>query len=228
MNYLKDLRDLFMPKRCLHCKAIINTHQQYLCLDCNQALEYFQFDNFKNNAIHKLFWGRITIKSAAFLYYYHKGSPIQTLLKELKYQGAQLFGQDAAVLFIEQLKDKAFFNSIDIIIPVPLHIKKEQKRGYNQIELFGTTLANSFNVPFVKDGLIKTNNNKSQTKQSKEERYKSVQQSFKVNRKHNLENRHILLIDDVITTGATLTACCKAIQKEYSVNISIITIACVA
>lgn len=228
MIYFKDLVYLFMPNRCLHCKISIPKNQHFLCLDCNLELDYFPLTDFKNNPIKKLFWGRIDITNACSLYFYHKKTPIQTLLKELKYKQLQTFGEASAQSLCLQLKNSSFFDTINCIIPVPLHPKKEKNRGYNQIELFGTTLAKYFDIPFIKDGLIKTDNNKSQTLQSKDERYLSVQNTYVVNTEHPFEKQHILLVDDVITTGATLTACSKAIEKEFNVNISIITIACVA
>lgn len=227
MNLLKDLRDLFVPNRCLHCKSIIPENTSFLCVDCHQQLEFTDFINYSNNPLEKLFLGKIEIVDAGALYFYQKNTPIQTLLKALKYYGLQDFGQYSAQAIVDELKKSERFKNIDIVIPVPLHPKKQKKRGYNQVDLFAKIIAKNIEAKYVKDGLIKTENNKSQTKQNKEERHKSVQNLFKANPKYRFNQQNILLIDDVLTTGATLISCVKALKELNNVNISIITIACV-
>lgn len=227
MNLMKDLRDIFMPKRCLHCKTIIPKHISYLCNDCHQQLEFTSFLDYVNNPLEKIFYGKVDVIQAASLYYYKKNTPIQTLLKSLKYSGLQEFGRHSAESICEELKQVNRFKNIDIVIPVPLHPEKEKKRGYNQIDFFAKTISKQLKANYLKNGLIKTQNNRSQTKQNKEERHLSVQNLFKTNTSHNVENKHILLVDDVLTTGATLISCIRALEKLNNVNISIITIACV-
>jgi len=227
MKLFKDLRDLFIPNRCLHCKEIITRNQQFVCLNCLLQLENTLFMNFSNNPLEQLFWGKIKIEEATSLYFYAKESPIQTLLKELKYNHLESFGHSSALSIIQELKDSARFKNIDLVVPVPLHYYKEKKRGYNQIEIFGKTIADYLKVPFEKEVIIKKENTQSQTKQNKEERFKSVRNSFVINSDFDLNNKSILIVDDVLTTGATLISCAKEIQKTNNTKISIITIACV-
>ena len=227
MNLLKDLRDLFIPSRCFHCKTIIAKHQHFVCLECALQLENTLFMDYKNNPLEYLFWGKTTILEATSLYFYAKKSPIQTLLKELKYNKLESFGHASAQSIIQELKNSNRFKNIDLVIPVPLHPHKEKKRGYNQVALFGKTIADYLKVPFDKNVLIKKTNTKSQTEQNKEERFNSVKNSFALNPKHQINSKNILIVDDVLTTGATLIACAQEIHKMYDVNISIITIACV-
>lgn len=227
MNLLKDLRDLFVPNRCLHCKTIVPDHVHFLCVDCHHQLEYTSFISYPQNPLEKLFLGKVDITEAASLYFYQKNTPIQTLLKSLKYNGLQNFGVYAAEAIVNELGTTNRFKDIDIVIPVPLHPKKEKKRGYNQVDLFAKIIAKNIEAKYLKDGLLKTQNNKSQTKQNKEERHKSVENLFKPNPNHDLNQQHILVVDDVLTTGATLVSCIKAIKELNNVNISIITIACV-
>lgn len=224
---MKDVVQLFLPKRCLHCNSIINQNTLFLCLDCDLHLEQTLFSHVDDNPVKSLFWGRVDVVHATSLYFYHKNTPIQTLLKELKYRGLTSFGGFAAELLLQELQSSPFFKTIDGVVPVPLHHTKEDLRGYNQIELFGTTLAKYYEVPFLKDVLVRQENNQSQTKQNKEERYKSVQHAFVAKEGYNLNDQHLLLVDDVLTTGATLISCCRAIQKAHRVKISVITIACV-
>lgn len=227
MNLLKDLRSVFIPDRCYHCLSIINKNLNFLCIDCSLQLEQTQFIDFKDNPLEKLFWGKVSIHQAASLYFYYKKSPIQSLLKELKYKKFQEFGEQSAKAIISELKNSNRFKNIDLVIPVPLHTQKEKERGYNQVELFGNKIAEHLNIPFCKDFLIKTKHNKSQTNQTKEERHNSVQNIFSLNPRYNLTPKNILIVDDVLTTGATLISCSKTIKDKYNVNISIITIACV-
>ncbi|GGF62257.1 amidophosphoribosyltransferase [Wenyingzhuangia marina] len=196
-------------------------------MDCHHQLEFTDFINYQNNPLEKLFLGKVEIIDAGALYFYQKDSPIQTLLKALKYHGLQDFGKHSAEAIVDELKTSSRFKNIDIVIPVPLHPKKQKKRGYNQVDLFAKNIAKNIQAKYVKDGLIKTENNKSQTKQNKEERHKSVQNLFKANPKYHFNQQNILLIDDVLTTGATLISCVKALKELNNVKISIITIACV-
>ncbi|MGY5352427.1 ComF family protein [Wenyingzhuangia sp. IMCC45533] len=227
MNLLKDMRDLFVPYRCTHCKEIVNQNKVFLCASCFLELEETSFTNYRNNPLEKLFWGHVDIVKASSIYFYHKNSPIQTLLKSLKYGGLESFGLFAAKNIISNPEFDTFSADIDCITIIPLHPKKQKKRGYNQVEVFGKKIADYTNKPFYKDLLLKIKNTKSQTTQNKELRIENVKNSFTVNPKYNLKNQNILLIDDVLTTGATLISCSKALNKSFDVNISIITIACV-
>ncbi len=227
MEFLKNIRDVFVPKRCLHCFAIIPKHQIFLCTPCFLELELTDFLHYRNNPLEKLFLGQVEIEFATAIYFYRKDSPIQTLLKNLKYQGLQSFGLFAANNLINNLKTTHYFKNVDLVTIVPLHPKKEKKRGYNQMELFGKTIANSLQKPFYKDLLLKESHTISQTSKGKESRYKSVKNSFATNSTYLLHKKHILLIDDVATTGATLLACCRTLKQTFHANISIITIACV-
>lgn len=227
MNLAKDVIALFFPDRCLHCKKIISRNQQYICNTCFLTLENTGFIDYINNPLEQLFIGRVQVEQAASLYFYQKETAIQTLLKALKYQNLEVFGKSTATHVIQELTHTHRFNNIDVIIPVPLHSKKEIKRGYNQVELFGKTIANYLKIPFVKNALIRKKNNDTQTQQTKEERFKNVQDNFVWNNEIDFHYKNILIVDDVLTTGATLMACAKEIKKNHSCKIYIITIACV-
>jgi len=227
MNLLKDLRNLFIPNRCLHCLEITSEKTLFLCHLCFLSLEQTNFINQKNNALEKLFWGQVNLTEVGALYYYHKKSPIQTLIKSLKYKGLQNIAYQAGLLASQQILNSKRFNHIDIVTIVPLHPKKETKRGYNQVELFGKVIAQQLNIPYHKDLIIKKTNNKSQTTLNKEKRFKSVEHLYSINNEFSIQNKNILLLDDVLTTGATLISCAKVLKKEHKINISILTIACV-
>lgn len=227
MDLLKDLRDLFIPKRCLHCKQIIPKHFDYLCSNCNISLEHMNSIGIPNNPVEKILWGKADIEMAASVYFYKKNTPIQSLLKALKYHNHQEVGLKTALLAIEKLKQTKRFKNIDLVTIIPLHPEKEHKRGYNQVELFGQTIATYLKCEFRKDVFVKKYNHKSQTIFNKEERFKGVADMFLINSKYELKNIHILILDDVLTTGATLLSCSNLFKKESKIKTSIITMACV-
>jgi len=227
MNLLKDLLNIFIPNRCLHCKAIINRQRFFLCTSCSLQLSHTGYTNLIDNPIEKLFWGRVKVHQASSLYFYTKGTPIQTLLKELKYNNLQDFGIEAAKTLIYELEKTSRFSDIDIVIPVPLHPKKRRKRGYNQMTTFAKTLAENLNAVYIYNALLKTKQTKSQTKQTKEDRFNGIKNVFTTNLEYNLNNKNILIVDDILTTGATLYSCIDTLKNTHNINISIITIACV-
>ncbi len=225
MNFLKDLRDLFIPYRCIHCQKIITKQLLSLCLNCSLEIEFNNTLLYPNNVIEKIFWGRTPIVNAASLVNYYKKTAIQSVIQALKYQHQKELGHYFANCIIAKLENTSRFKNIDLVIPVPLHPKKEKQRGYNQIEDFGKTLATYLKVPFYKDVLFKKDNQNSQTIKNREARFKNIQNSFGINLMYNLENKHILIVDDIVTTGATLISCANTLHSIPNLNISIITIA---
>lgn len=179
---------------------------------------------YENNPVEKIFWGRIRVTSAMSEFYFSKGSIVQNLIHEFKYKGNRKVGH-----YLGQLIGKSLVTSnrftIDAIIPLPLYEKKENKRGYNQAAILGDGICEIMEVPQIKDNVIRMVATETQTKKHRAERWKNVEGSFSVTRPWTLENKHILLVDDVITTGATLEACAAEILKIENVRLSIATLA---
>lgn len=225
MKILKDIFTIFFPEVCLSCNEYLATNESVICLNCRHDLPLTNFSFEENNLIEKSFYGRIPLENATSLFYFFKKGNVQRLIHELKYNKQQQVGTFIGNWLGEQLVESNRFSTIDCIIPVPLHPKKLKKRGYNQVTTFGESLAKKLAIPFYSTILIRVSSTNTQTKKLRFDRWKNVQELFHVQNNFTLENKHILLIDDVITTGATLEACYDALNKTKNLKISI---ACMA
>lgn len=225
MKILKNMFAVFFPEVCLCCNDYLLTNESVICLTCRHDLPLTNFSFEENNLIEKSFFGRIPLESATSLFYFFKKGKIQRLIHELKYNKQQQAGNLIGDWLGEQLIESKRFETVDCIIPVPLHRIKLKKRGYNQVTTFGKSLAKKLAIPFHENILIRVTSTKTQTKKLRIDRWKNVQELFFVQNIATLENKHILLIDDVITTGATLEACYEALNKTKNLKISIASMA---
>lgn len=225
MNFLKDIFNIFFPEVCLSCDEHLSNNEDTICLTCRHDLPLTNFSFEKDNLVEKSFYGRIPIIDATALFYFLKKGKVQQLIHELKYNKQQQVGTFIGNWLAAEIIDSNRFKYIDYIIPVPLHRKKLKIRGYNQVTTFGKSLAEKLNIKYTEDLLIKISSANTQTKKLRLDRWKNVQELFVVRNNFNLENKHILLIDDIITTGSTLEACCKAFANIKGLKISI---ACMA
>jgi len=225
MKILKDVFSIFFPEACLCCNDFLASGESVICLTCRHDLPLTNFSFEKDNLIEKSFYGRIPLENATSLFYFFKKGNVQHLIHELKYKNQQQTGTFIGDWLGDQLIDSHRFETVDCIIPVPLHPKKFKKRGYNQVTTFGESLAKKLDIPYYENILIRVSSTKTQTKKLRFDRWKNVQELFHVQNNFALENKHILLIDDVITTGATLEACYEALKKTKNLKISI---ACMA
>lgn len=225
MKILKDIFAIFFPEVCLCCNEYLASGESVICLTCRHDLPLTNFSFEENNLIEKSFYGRIPLENASSLFYFFKKGNVQRLIHELKYNKQQQVGTLIGDWLGELLVESNRFSTIDCIIPVPLHPKKLKKRGYNQVTTFGESLAKKLAIPYYSTILIRVSSTNTQTKKLRFDRWKNVQELFHVQNNSTLENKHILLIDDVITTGATLEACYDALNKTKNLKISI---ACMA
>jgi ComF family protein len=219
-----QLFHLFFPHTCLGCGSDIIDKESFVCLQCINDLPHTNFAMHANNPIEKKFWGRMAITSAMSEFYFSKLSPVQNLVHEFKYNGNKSIGH-----FFGNLIGKSILNSnrfpVDALIPLPLFQKKEKKRGYNQADVLCNGIAEIINVPVIKNNVTRIVHTETQTKKGRLERWKNVDQTFYVSDPGKLEGKHLLLVDDVITTGATLEACGSEILKIKDVLLSIATLA---
>ena len=225
MSFLKDIYHLFFPKVCVNCNSQLYDNENTLCLSCNFELPLTEFTNEENNKVEKAFYGRIKVEFATSLLFYSHGSITQKLIYQLKYYKDQSVGTYLGEWLGKELVESERFPKVDCIVPVPLHPKKMRKRGYNQLTKFGEAISETINVPFIENVLIRKSTSQTQTKKNRFERWKNVIEIFDVTNRSVLDNKHILLIDDVITTGATLEACALELLKSKNVKISITTMA---
>jgi len=225
MNYLQDVLHLFFPKICITCDAKLLQSEKLICTLCRHDLPIICYKDYKDNKITKAFYGRISIEKANAFLFYRKDGKTKDLIHNLKYKGNQEVGTFIGDWFGNILKYSNEFNDIDCIIPVPLHTKKQQQRGYNQLTTFGKSLSKHLDKPYVADVLIRTSTSKTQTFKQRFERFSNNETKFSVTNTSILKNKHILLIDDVVTTGATLESCCTGLLTLENIKISIVTMA---
>jgi len=219
-----DFVSLFYPKLCLACGQHVPPNQEVVCVSCQYHLPKTQFHLEKENIFTEHFWGRVQIQSAAALYYFNKKGKTQALIHQLKYKGKSHIGFKLGYLYGKQLKNAPHFNAIDLIVPVPLHPRKEKFRGYNQSDTFARGLSEAMEKPWAKHGLKRLEMTSSQTKKTRFERFANVQHAFAVDQIKQLRGKHILLVDDVMTTGATLEACAHKLLEVPNTQVSFATI----
>ncbi|TXG36825.1 ComF family protein [Seonamhaeicola maritimus] len=223
----KSLVNLFFPKVCYACLNLLNDNEDTICIDCRHELPVtnFHFDN--NEAVKKVLYGRANIENGTALFRFEKKGLVQNLIHGLKYKGYENIGYVLGNWLGGELKTIDSYKSIDIVVPVPLHKKKIKKRGYNQVAKFGQQIAESLDAIYTEDALVKITNTKSQTKKTRLSRWKNSDELFTLKNINSIENKHILLVDDIITTGATLEACASVLNYAKNVKISIATMAIV-
>ncbi len=222
---LNDFIALIFPHVCVSCGKSLYKNEQSICTYCAYYLPKTNFHLYNNNPIAKIFWGRVPIFSAAAFYGFNKGGKVQHLIHQLKYKGQQHIGVSVGKLYGYELKYCDDFNCVDTIIPVPLHPKRQRKRGYNQSDCFAEGLAESMNVKADLKTLYRAVESETQTKKSRFNRWENVESIFQVRDATALEGKHVLLVDDVITTGATLEACAHTLLKVPGVKVSIVCMA---
>jgi ComF family protein len=220
-----DFISLLYPRQCLCCNQILTKQETTVCFDCLVGIPRTQFHLMEDNPVEMLFWGRIKVEHATSYFNFQKGSRYQPLLHALKYKGIHEVGTFLGRIFASEISESGFFNGIDRIVPVPLHPKKEKKRGYNQSIMIAKGMEQIVSVPVDSTTLSRNYYSETQTRKGRWERWKNVEELFVVNDKKLIENKHILLIDDVVTTGATLEACGTELLKCDGVKISIATLA---
>lgn len=223
MTFLKDILAVFYPENCFCCNTPIASNSDGICISCRHDLPFTSFTSETNNKLEKVFFGRIPIEAATALLYFQKEGPAQELMHNLKYRNKQDIGRILAIWLAKKIQNTNRFKYIDGIIPVPLHKKRFKERGYNQLTRFGETLAQELQIPYLPENLIRIAASKTQTKKFRLERWSNVTTKFHVKQPELFEGKHLLLIDDIVTTGATIEACYKSFNTIDSIKISLAT-----
>jgi ComF family protein len=219
------LADLIYPDLCFACKKNISDVNSSVCIHCQYNITPTNYHKMKDNPVSDRFWGRIKLEHASTSFVFSKGGLLQKLIHSLKYENKPDIGVELGKMYGILLVNTPPYNSVDFIIPVPLHPKKEHFRGYNQATMFAKGLSETMNIPWSESFLIRTENTETQTKKSRTDRFANVQSAFKVALPDKIKDKHLLLVDDVITTGATLEACAVKLLDVEGVKVSLSAIA---
>lgn len=224
-SFLEDFLHLIYPRTCAACGNSLYRHEEILCSNCLIHLPKTFYHKDNANPLFHLFWGKIPIEMISSFYFYNKGNKVQHLVHQLKYKNRPEIGIYLGKRYGHYLKNAAKFKEVDVIIPVPLHYSKLKKRGYNQAEKFAMGLSESMKIPYDVESFIRTTATETQTRKTKQERWENVKNKFEVTNPIQITGKHILLVDDVITTGSTLEACAHILLEQKHVKISFASIA---
>lgn len=222
---IKTILNLFFPRSCAGCNLFLLSGENVICTSCRHEIPLTNHHKTKNNEIFVKFYGRIEIEFASALLYFHKKGIVQEMIHKLKYKGHQEVGEAIGYWYGEELKSCTELQKIDYIIPVPLHKKRLKKRGYNQVATFGKALSMSLETSYNDSILTRTIYSETQVKKNIFDRNDVAGSVFKIHFSEAHYNKHFLLIDDVITTGATLESCGRELLKIPGAKISIVCMA---
>ena len=209
----------------LCCLNLLNDNEETICVDCRHDLPVtnFHFDN--DDSVVKVLYGRAKIENGTSLFRFEKKGLVQQLIHGLRYKGYETIGYSLGNWLGGELKDLDGYKSVDVVIPVPLHKNKLKIRGYNQVAKFGQQIAVTLNAHYKDNVLEKITDTTSQTSKNRFTRWNNTDELFTMKNADTIENKHVLLVDDLITTGATLEACISVLSKVKKVKISIATMA---
>jgi ComF family protein len=224
-RFLNPLLHLFFPHTCCGCGTELLEENVLFCIYCEASMPFTRFEFFPCNPIEKIFWGRVDIQAAAAHMYFTRGSSIQKSLHLLKYKGRKQVGYYFGARMGMAIKNCDRFAGCELIIPLPLYAAREKKRGYNQANVIAEGISTQLNIPVISDVIFRTRKTETQTKKSRIQRWKNMEDSFEIRNPDKIRGRHILLIDDVITTGASLEACARVLANIPGVNLSIYCLA---
>lgn len=225
IEYIKDFINLIYPDNCRTCGETLLKNETLICTRCLYDLSKINIDDVRDNIVSRIFWGRVMIDKAFSLYHFNSGGKLQELMHKMKYKGEKGIGYEMGKFVGIRMKELGEFEDIDTIIPVPLHWKKFKKRGYNQSEYLARGISSVLDRPVDTRSLIRNIETSTQTKKIRFERWQNVENIFLMKKSLHLEDKHVLLVDDIVTTGSTLEACSNALLKVKNIKISVSTFA---
>ncbi len=214
---------LLFPHVCSGCGSNLLSTGSSLCMRCMESLPETQFEWHPDNPVEKIFWGRLPLIAATAQFYFTKESLIQNLMHQFKYKSNRELGFQLGCIMGEQLKKSGRF-TVDALVPMPLFPAREKKRGYNQATVLCEGIASVTALPIFPEVVRRPRHTESQTKKGRIERWKNIEGKFVLQDPTALQHRHVLLVDDVITTGATLESCGSELLKAGNLKLSIATL----
>lgn len=219
---------LIYPHQCAVCGGLLLDGEEGICIKCNMDMPRTNYHRWKDNPVERMFWGKFPFERATSYFFYHKGGDFPRIVHLLKYDGRQDLGDIMGRFMAAELLDSGFFRDVDVIVPVPLHPRKQQLRGYNQSECIARGIISVTGIPLDVSSVIRSKHTDTQTRKSAIERWDNVDGIFRLLHPERFTGKHILLVDDVLTTGATTTACADAFKEVEGIRISILTLAVAA
>ena len=225
MISIKEIRNSFLhvlfPHVCSGCGSDIINEESSLCMRCMAEMPETNFHLYADNPVEKIFWGRLPLASATAQYYFSKESLMQHLMHQLKYKGNKDLGRQLGRLIGNDLVQTDRFNHVDALIPLPLFPAKEKRRGYNQATVLCEGMAEVMGSEILKDVIVRNQHTETQTKKGRMERWQNMEGRFELVQPGKIQDKHVLLVDDIITTGATLEACGQELSHANNVKLSI-------
>ena len=221
--FLSSLLNLVFPKLCVCCGGSLMEGEENICLTCLYSLPRLAKQDYTDNRIMDLFLGRVKLEKAFSWCMFEKQTSVQNILHHIKYKDKDYLARQMGEIIAREMPD--FFADIDAIVPVPLHKKKQKIRGYNQSEAIACGVQKVVGLPIFSKLLTRTRFSETQTHKNKEERWKNTQGLFSLEPNEGFEGKHLLLIDDVLTTGSTAIACLEELQKIPNVKLSFLSLA---
>jgi len=222
--YFDDFLNLFFPRLCAGCSASLFRGESLICTRCRYQLPRTGYHRWRNNPVEVLFWGRVPIIYGTAGFFFQKKGYFQHMVHAMKYRGMKELGKELGkVMGIDMAG--SVFSEVDLLVPVPLHPEKLLKRGYNQSEWIAFGLGEALRKPVGKNILVRVIASETQTRKSRFDRWKNVENIFRIMRPDAIQGKHILLVDDVVTTGATLESCAHEILNVPGTKVSVATLA---
>jgi ComF family protein len=225
ISLINNVLSVFYPDLCVGCQQVLQQNEKHLCLDCMLHLPETNYHLDHSNPLTLLFAGRVPVKETASLLFFRKGTHAQHILHSLKYRGNKEIGAFLGEYYGRKLAESPLYQDIDLIIPIPLHPKKLKKRGYNQSEWIAMGLSKGLGLPYSNDFLVRATSTQPQTPKHRFSRWQNVKDVFQAADVEELAGKHVLVCDDVLTTGATTEAAIRKLLEVPGVRVSVVTLA---
>jgi ComF family protein len=224
-NYKEALLHMLFPSLCFGCEENNVSVEEMICMQCRFSLPFTSFEKIRNNTVEKLFWGRVPLRFASSTFYFTERSSIQNIIHHIKYRDEKELGIFMGEMMGEKLANLFAEQQIDCCIPMPLHPKKEKKRGYNQASLLCEGIQNITGIPYMEYAIERNVHTSTQTRKTRMERWENVSSVFEVNDPSVIKKKNIAIIDDVITTGASTEACAQELMQQGAQSVSVASLA---
>ena len=227
MNFIDSIIGLLYPSVCAACGNSLFKWENLVCTRCRNLLPKTGYELNEDNPLARMFYGKVRLQAVMACFFFSKEGKVQHLIHELKYKGNKEAGVFLGQEIGKAIQEAPLYQGLDYLVPVPLHPKREKERGYNQSLMIAQGISEVTDIPIGEDLLVRSVNTATQTHKTKDERWENVKDIFDVRHPERLEGKYVLLVDDVLTTGATLEACALKLSAIPKITISCATAACV-